>query len=104
MDRANPAAHAATQATTGPADGLPQPARNRAMLVIILGITMAVLDGSIVNLALPKITRDLHASAAQAIWVINAYQLAITALLLPLSALGITSKGVTAWHETRGLP
>ena len=88
MDRANPAAHAATQATTGPADGLPQPARNRAMLVIILGITMAVLDGSIVNLALPGIARELNASAAQAIWVVNAYQIATLVMLLPLASLG----------------
>ena len=88
MDRANPAAHGATQATTGPADGLPQPARNRAMLVIILGITMAVLDGSIVNLALPGIARDLNASAAHAIWVVNAYQIATLVMLLPLASLG----------------
>ncbi|UUZ64837.1 MFS transporter [Polaromonas sp. P1-6] len=58
------------------------------MLVIILGIVMAVLDGTIVNLALPDITRELHASAAQSIWVINAYQIATLALLLPLATLG----------------
>ncbi|UUZ78491.1 MFS transporter [Polaromonas sp. P1(28)-13] len=60
----------------------------RALLVIILGIVMAVLDGTIVNLALPDITRELHASAAQSIWVINAYQIATLALLLPLATLG----------------
>lgn len=70
------------------ADGLPQPARNRAMLVIILGITMAVLDGSIVNLALPGIARELHSSAASAVWVVNAYQIATLVMLLPLAALG----------------
>ena len=69
-------------------DGLPTPARYYAMAVVILGIAMSVLDGTIVNLALPKITRDLHASAAQAIWVINAYQIAILAFLLPCAALG----------------
>ena len=60
-------------APLAPADGLAQPARSRAMLVIILGITMAVLDGSIVNLALPGIARELNASAAHSIWVVNAY-------------------------------
>lgn len=69
-------------------DGLPTPARYYAMAVVILGIAMSVLDGTIVNLALPKIARDLHASAAQAIWVINAYQIAILAFLLPCAALG----------------
>lgn len=57
-------------------------------MVIIAGIVMAVLDGTIVNLALPDITRELHASPAQSIWVINAYQIATLALLLPLATLG----------------
>jgi DHA2 family multidrug resistance protein-like MFS transporter len=49
---------------------------------------MAVLDSSIANVALPTIAGELHASAAVSIWIINAYQLAITTLLLPLAALG----------------
>ncbi len=69
-------------------DGLPPRERTRALIVIILGITMAVLDGTIVNLALPDITRELNASPAQSIWVINAYQIATLALLLPLATLG----------------
>lgn len=69
-------------------DGLPAGQRLPALLVIILGIVMAVLDGTIVNLALPDITRELHATPAQSIWVINAYQVATLALLLPLASLG----------------
>lgn len=69
-------------------DGLPARERLRALLVIVLGIVMAVLDGTIVNLALPDITRELNATAAQSIWVINAYQIATLALLLPLATLG----------------
>ncbi|SEA83922.1 MFS transporter [Acidovorax soli] len=86
----NPAnqANQANQADNGPTDGLPLPARNRAMLVIILGIAMAVLDGSVVNLALPGIARELNASAAHAIWVVNAYQIATLVMLLPLASLG----------------
>lgn len=71
-----------------PYDGLPDGARGRAMLVIILGLTLSVLDSSIVNLALPAIARELHASSAQTLWVVNAYQLAGLVLLLPLAALG----------------
>ena len=74
--------------TSVPTEGLAQPARRRAMLVIILGITMAVLDGSIVNLALPGIARELNASAAHSIWVVNAYQIATLVMLLPLASLG----------------
>ncbi len=69
-------------------DGLPQPERNRAMAVILLGIVLAVLDGTIVNLALPGIAVDLHAQAAQSVWVVNAYQVATLALLLPCATLG----------------
>ena len=70
------------------ADGLPQPARRQAMLVIVLGLTLAVLDSSIVNLALPDIARQLQSGAAQSVWVVNAYQLGTLGLLLPLAALG----------------
>lgn len=49
---------------------------------------MAVLDGAIANVALPVIARELGASPASSVWVINAYQLTITILLLPLAALG----------------
>jgi len=58
------------------------------VLVIVLGIAMAVMDGSIVNLALPGIARELNAGASQAIWVVNAYQIASLVMLLPLAALG----------------
>ncbi len=58
------------------------------MLVIALGLTLAVLDGAIANVALPTIAKDLHASAAASIWIVNAYQLATTITLLPLASLG----------------
>jgi DHA2 family multidrug resistance protein-like MFS transporter len=58
------------------------------MVSIWLALTMAVLDGAIANVALPTIARELGASAAMSVWVINAYQLTITVLLLPLAALG----------------
>ncbi|RZI96751.1 MAG: MFS transporter [Variovorax sp.] len=69
-------------------DGLPKPARYRAMAVIIMGIAVAVLDGTIVNLALPGIAHELNASASQAIWVVNAYQIAVLVVMLPLASLG----------------
>ena len=75
-------------ATEAPPDGLPAPARYWAMVVIFLGVTLPVLDGSMINLALPGIARDLQASAADTILVVNAYQIATLALLLPCAALG----------------
>jgi DHA2 family multidrug resistance protein-like MFS transporter len=69
-------------------DGLPVPRRYWAIATIILAISMSVLDSSIANVALPSIARDFHASKAASIWVINAYQIAILAALLPLASLG----------------
>jgi len=69
-------------------DGLPTPARYRAMIVIILGITLCVLNDTIINLALPGIARDLHVEAGQAVWVVTGYQIATLALLLPCATLG----------------
>lgn len=69
-------------------DGLPVPLRYGAILTIVIGIAMAVLDGAIANVALPTIARDLHASPASSIWIVNAYQIAIVVSLLTLSFLG----------------
>jgi DHA2 family multidrug resistance protein-like MFS transporter len=70
------------------ADGLPTPQRNWAIVTIALGIVMAVMDSAIANVALPTIARDLDASPAFSIWIVNGYQLAITISLLPLASLG----------------
>jgi MFS transporter, DHA2 family, multidrug resistance protein len=49
---------------------------------------MAVLDGSIANTALPAIARDLRASPTASVWVVNAFQLAVTATLFTFASLG----------------
>jgi len=69
-------------------DGLPLPQRYWAILTVILGIVMAVIDSAIANVALPTIAQDLHASPSFSIWIVNGYQLAITISLLPLASLG----------------
>ena len=69
-------------------DGLPLPQRYGAIATIVIGISMAVLDGAIANVALPTIAKDLNASPASSIWIVNAYQIAIVISLLSLSFLG----------------
>jgi DHA2 family multidrug resistance protein-like MFS transporter len=69
-------------------DGLAPPQLYWAVLAIALGLIMAVLDSAIANIALPTIARDLHVTDAASIWVVNAYQLALTMSLLPLASLG----------------
>jgi DHA2 family multidrug resistance protein-like MFS transporter len=60
----------------------------RALTAILMGVVLGSLDTSIANTALPAIAADLHATPAASIWVINTYQLAVVASLLPLAALG----------------
>src|ERR1700761_4302123 len=71
-----------------PADGLPPERRLLAMISLGTAVAMAVLDGSIANIALPTIARQMQATPAASIWVVNAYQLAVTVSLLPLASLG----------------
>lgn len=69
-------------------DGLPAPRRYFALATLYVGLTLAVLDGTIANVALPTIAQDFHAEAASSIWIVNAYQMAIVISLLPLASLG----------------
>ncbi|CAG4894797.1 Riboflavin transporter RibZ [Paraburkholderia saeva] len=64
------------------------PTDRRAMAAIMLAVALATLDTAIANTALPAIAADLHAAPAASVWIINAYQLAMVATLLPLAALG----------------
>lgn len=69
-------------------DGLPQPQRRWAVLTLVVGIVVSVLDSSIANIALPTIARQIGATPSQSIWVINAYQLAVVVSLFPFASLG----------------
>ncbi|MDR7379843.1 DHA2 family multidrug resistance protein-like MFS transporter [Rhodoferax ferrireducens] len=59
-----------------------------ALVAILLGVVLSALDTAIANTALPAIAADLQAPPATSVWVINAYQLAVVASLLPFAALG----------------
>lgn len=69
-------------------DGLPLTQRRWAILAQSLVVMMAVLDGSIANIALPSIASSLAVQPAESIWVVNSYQLAVTVSLIPFAALG----------------
>ncbi|QBY51535.1 MFS transporter [Cupriavidus oxalaticus] len=60
----------------------------RGMAAILIAVALATLDTAIANTALPSIAADLRATPAASVWVINAYQLAMVATLLPFAALG----------------
>ncbi|MBP7668601.1 MAG: MFS transporter [Burkholderiaceae bacterium] len=76
-----------TLPASAPAPGLSRQQR-LALVAVLLAVALATLDSTIVNTALPGIAADLKAQPAQAIWVVNAYQLAVAGCLLPFAALG----------------
>jgi EmrB/QacA subfamily drug resistance transporter len=64
------------------------PAGRWVLLATISGSGMAMLDATVVNVALPSIGRDLHASFRSLQWIVNAYTLSLAALILLAGALG----------------
>jgi EmrB/QacA subfamily drug resistance transporter len=58
------------------------------LLATIIGSGIVILDGSIVNLALPKIALQLHASFSDLQWIVDGYLLSLSALILLGGSLG----------------
>ncbi|HZH47947.1 MAG TPA: MFS transporter [Roseococcus sp.] len=70
------------------ADGLPPGRRGASAACIAAAISTTVLDAAMVNIALPSAARDLGLSPAEAVWVVNAFQITVVGLLIPLASLG----------------
>ncbi|MDQ1459549.1 MAG: hypothetical protein QOI08_1033, partial [Actinomycetota bacterium] len=64
------------------------PAARWVIAATVLGSGVAFLDGSVVNVALPAIGRDLHTDVAGLQWTLDAYLVTLTALLLFGGSLG----------------
>jgi EmrB/QacA subfamily drug resistance transporter len=58
------------------------------LAVTILGSSMAFIDGTVVNVALPALQNAFHASIADVQWVVESYALMLAALLLVGGSLG----------------
>ncbi|MBB5867802.1 EmrB/QacA subfamily drug resistance transporter [Allocatelliglobosispora scoriae] len=67
---------------------LPDPRRWRALSVCLVGGFMALLDVSIVNVALPSIRAGLHATESDLQWVISGYALVFGLVLVPAGRFG----------------
>ena len=64
-------------------------ARGRwVLLATVLGSSLAFIDATVVNIALPSIGRDLNADAAGLQWTVNGYALSLAALILLGGSLG----------------
>jgi DHA2 family multidrug resistance protein-like MFS transporter len=59
----------------------------RALAAVLMAVSLVTLDSAMTMTALPAIAAGLQVSPARAIWVVNAYQLAVVAALLPFAAL-----------------
>src|SRR3954452_23744390 len=80
---------AVTAKTPAPGiDGPPPEIKRWAIAAIFTALALASLDTAIANIALPAIAADLHVSPADVVWVVNVYQIALVATILPLGALG----------------
>jgi MFS family permease len=64
------------------------PRRWWALAVLCLALCAIVIDNTILNVALPTLRRQLHASETDLQWVTTAYALTLSGLLLPLGVLG----------------
>lgn len=66
----------------------PKSLRRWTLVAAILGSSLAFIDGTVVNVALPAIQRELNAATSDAQWVMESYALFLAALLLVGGALG----------------
>src|SRR5712671_877945 len=70
------------RATPAFPEALSEKRKRLTLAATILGSSMAFIDGSVVNIALPAIQHALHADAASTQWIVNAYLLLLGALVL----------------------
>ena len=59
-----------------------------AVTAVLAAIMMGVLDGTIMNVALPTLSHEFGVTPSDSIWVVNAYQLVVTMMLLGFAAIG----------------
>ncbi|MGW2896295.1 MFS transporter [Streptomyces sp. NPDC001212] len=78
----------AVTAQHAPAVRISSPTGRWILLTTVLGSSMAMLDSTVVNVALPRIGRDLDANLAALQWTVNAYMVTLAGLILLGGSLG----------------
>ena len=66
----------------------PDPRRWWTLVVLCLSLLVISLDNTILNVALPTLEADLHATSSQLQWIVDSYMLVFAGLLLTAGALG----------------
>jgi EmrB/QacA subfamily drug resistance transporter len=72
----------------GVLEAAPAPNKRLTLIACILGSGTVFLDGTVVNVALPAIRQGLHAGLAEQQWVVEAYLLTLSALILVGGSFG----------------
>ena len=73
---------------SAPNSTVPRRAQNGTLLAAILASSMTFIDSTVVNVALPALQRDLHATITDVQWVVEAYALLLGALILVGGSIG----------------
>src|SRR5512135_1475684 len=83
--------HVSSEVTDISRDAISTAKSNTGLWVLvatILGSSMAFIDGTVVNVALPVLQSELRATASDVQWVVEAYSLFLAALILVGGSLG----------------
>ena len=69
-------------AAAQPGKDAPSPARWLALGVLCVSLLIVTLDNTVLNVALPTLVRDLHATTTELQWIVDAYVMVFAGLLL----------------------
>jgi len=70
-----------------PEAGTPSPVRWLALAVLCVSLLIVTLDNTVLNVALPTLVRDLHATTTELQWIVDAYVMVFAGLLLVAGSL-----------------
>jgi EmrB/QacA subfamily drug resistance transporter len=77
-----------TERVTSPARPAMRPAAGRSLALLLVGAFMALLDTTIVNVALPSVQTGLGAGSSALEWVVSGYMLTLGLALIPAGRIG----------------
>ena len=77
-----------TERVTSPARPATRPAAGRSLALLLVGAFMALLDTTIVNVALPSVQTGLGAGSSALEWVVSGYMLTLGLALIPAGRIG----------------
>ena len=80
-----PGTHLASVPRVG--DGSSPPRRWLALGVLCVSLLMVNLDNTVLNVALPTLVRDLHATSSQLQWIVDSYIMVYAGLVLACGSL-----------------